>query len=67
MEYSGWLQKAIAEQLQTEAPAKMDRCVAEVYKKLLDEEKKKGDVSDKKKKELKSRSWAICTKQLESD
>lgn len=48
----------------TEAPAKLDRCVAKIYKGLLEKEKKKGKVSDKKKKELKSSAFAICTKQL---
>lgn len=42
--------------------AKFDRCVAKVFKGLIGKEKK--PVSTKKRKSLRSRSFAICTAQL---
>jgi len=53
--------------LYTEAPAKLDRCVDEVYAKLVKKYKDKtGNApGKKKKKELKSSAWAICKERMD--
>lgn len=50
----------------TEAPAKLDRCVKQVYKQLLDKFKQKThkEPSQKQKDSLLSSAWAICTSKL---
>jgi len=49
-----------------EAPAKLDRCVKQVYKKLVKKYKEKNGKapSEKAKDKLRSSAWAICRKQL---
>lgn len=53
-----WIDKILL----AEGSAKFDRCVSRVLKSLMDKEQK--PVSTKKRKRLRSRSFAICTTQL---
>lgn len=49
-----------------EAPAKLDRCVKQVYKQLLNRFRKRNDKepSEKQKDKMRSSAWGICRKQL---
>jgi len=55
----------IIAKMEVEAPEKLDRCVDQVFNRLMsDYRKKNGEPSTKKRRELRSRAWAICRSQL---
>ena len=62
--YSEIYEEDIDKILDSYATVKFDRCVSSVFNGLMKEERKKGPVSQKKRRELRSRSFAICTAQL---